>query len=113
MKLIENLNRKEFRPKNQYQKLTLLKYIKLSKKMTKILLSLCALTCLSWTIYPFTVEAEYVLPIAAWMPFNTSCSPNFEIAFVYESVATIIGGITDLNTDCLIAGNFFQSRNWT
>lgn len=104
MHLIKNLNRKEFRPKNAQQEYILMKYIKLSKKMTKTLLTLCALTCLSWTIYPFTVDGDRSLPIAAWMPFNTTTSPHFEIAFIYESVATIIGGITDLNTDCLIAG---------
>lgn len=109
MKLVEALKCKEFRTKNSQQISILLKYIKLSKRMTKTILCLCVLTCFFWTIYPFTVEGEYILPIAAWMPFNTSCSPNFEIAFVYESVATVIGGITDLNSDCFIAGNWIFS----
>lgn len=110
MKLVEALKCEEFRTKNSEQIGILLKYIKLSKSMTKTILCLCVLTCFFWTIYPFTVEGEYILPIAAWMPFNTSRSPNFEIAFVYESVATVIGGITDLNTDCFIAGKSSFSK---
>lgn len=106
MTLVKSLNRKEFKPKNNQQKQTLEKYVRLSQKMSTTLLSLCACTCILWTIYPFTVEGDYILPIAAWMPFNTSSSPNFELAFIYESVGTIIGGLTDLNTDCLIAGKY-------
>lgn len=104
MNLIKNLNRREFRPKNSHQKVILLHYIKLSKNMSVTLLCLCVLTCFFWTISPFTVDEEYLLPIAAWIPFKTNYSPNFEFAFAYESVATVIGGITDLNVDCLIAG---------
>lgn len=105
LKLINDLNRDEFRPKNPNQTKILVEFIKLSKNASKLTLVLCCITCLIFTIYPFTDQDEKnKFPIPAWMPFNTSSSPNFEIAFVYEAVATVIAGITDINMDFFIIG---------
>nr|ALR72581.1 odorant receptor OR38 [Colaphellus bowringi] len=63
----------------------------------------CIFTCTFWAICPFTEDVAS-LPIAAWIPFKTDSSPSFELAFAYEIIATVIGGITDLNADCFMAG---------
>nr|XP_023019617.1 odorant receptor Or1-like [Leptinotarsa decemlineata] len=104
LKLANLINRKEFKPKSDVQLLILKEYIKTSKVISGLMYGGCIFTCVFWAIYPFTEDGDVFLPIAAWIPFKTNTSPSFEIVYVYEIIATVIGGLTDLSADCLIAG---------
>ncbi|CAG9830373.1 unnamed protein product [Diabrotica balteata] len=63
----------------------------------------CTMTCSFWGVYPYTDENGPFLPIAAYIPINTTDSTTFGFVYAYEIIATLIGGYTDLSSDCLIA----------
>uniref|UniRef100_A0A310S9J6 Odorant receptor n=1 Tax=Chrysomela lapponica TaxID=153811 RepID=A0A310S9J6_CHRLA len=103
--LLESTNRKEFRPKNRQQRSILRHFIRTMRTISLLMYGGCLFTCAFWAISPFTDEDGPYLPIAAWVPFEPSKGTiYFEIVFAYEILATIVGGITDMSADCLIAG---------
>ncbi|XP_056644738.1 uncharacterized protein LOC130450387 [Diorhabda sublineata] len=101
--LADKINREEFQPKSLKQAKCLKKYISLSKIISFSLYTGCTLTCGFWSIYPYTEEDGPFLPIAAYVPFNTSNSRVFGLVYAYEIIATLIGGYTDLSVDALMA----------
>ncbi|XP_057666239.1 odorant receptor 46a-like [Diorhabda carinulata] len=101
--LADKINREEFQPKSSKQAKCLKKYISLSKIISFSLYTGCTLTCGFWSIYPYTEEDGPFLPIAAYVPFNTSNSRVFGLVYAYEIIATLIGGYTDLSVDALMA----------
>ncbi|XP_050499176.1 odorant receptor Or1-like [Diabrotica virgifera virgifera] len=103
LNLTAKINRKEFQPKSEKQKKFLRKYVKLSKMMSIGLYAGCTMTCSFWGVYPYTDENGPFLPIAAYIPINTTDSTTFGFVYAYEIIATLIGGYTDLSSDCLIA----------
>ncbi|CAH1173780.1 unnamed protein product [Phaedon cochleariae] len=103
--LLESTNREEFRPKNQQQKYILREHINTMNIISLLMYGGCIFTCAFWAICPFTEKNGPYMPIAAWMPFDTSKeSTYFGVIFAYEIIGTVIGGLTDLSADCLITG---------
>ncbi|CAH1109886.1 unnamed protein product [Psylliodes chrysocephalus] len=102
-KLINCLNQPIFQPQSDKQRTTLTNYIKLSKFASFSFLTAGVLTCIFWATYPFT-EDELKLPLAGWFPFDTTVSPNFELAYTYQCMATTLNGITIISIDTLWAG---------
>ncbi|KAJ8937123.1 hypothetical protein NQ318_012981 [Aromia moschata] len=101
--LIRSIDREEFQPKSIGQYETLKGYILFSKAISKTFLGACIVTCLFWSTYPFTAEGELSLPLAGWFPFDTSYSPNFEIAFLYQAVCSTINGLSNISLDTLMS----------
>ncbi|RZC38123.1 7tm 6 domain containing protein [Asbolus verrucosus] len=58
-----------------------------------------------WSLFPIldkTVK-DYRLPFLAWYPYNTKISPQYELTYFYQAVATIFLATVNVNLDTLIA----------
>ncbi|KAJ8929128.1 hypothetical protein NQ314_018213 [Rhamnusium bicolor] len=102
--VINSINRMEFQPKNINQYSTLNGYIQDSKTISKTFLSACVVTCSFWGLYPFTEKGDIFLPLARWFPFDTSYSPAFEIAYIYQVFGSMLNGLTNITMDTFMSG---------
>lgn len=102
-RLIKTIRRAEFLPKTETQYQILKKYIYKSKVITTVFLIACFATCSSWGLYPFT-DNEVSLPLAGWFPWQTKESPNFELTYIYQIIATTINGLANISIDTFISG---------
>lgn len=105
-KLINSINRNEFKPKNQEQYNILIKDIKTSKIITKLFLFAGFATCALWAIFPFLDKSEesVKLPLSGWFPFDTTKSPVFEYAFLYLTVGALINALGNISIDTFLSG---------
>ncbi|CAG9864932.1 unnamed protein product [Phyllotreta striolata] len=101
MKLLAQIDKREFRPKSQHQKNILESNIKAANVIALIVYSGCFVTVLFWVISA-VIGDEVSLPVPSYIPFELTSTPVFVITFIYESIATLIGGFSNLSADCLM-----------
>lgn len=102
--LISSLNRNEFKPRSIYQREILISYIKTSKFVTILLISVSSLVCCFWCVYPLTTENGPFLPMAAYIPYKTEHPVIFALTYIAESIGIIVSAWCCLPTDGLITG---------
>nr|XP_015839882.1 PREDICTED: uncharacterized protein LOC663463 [Tribolium castaneum] len=105
-RLINSINREEFQPKNQEQYNFLINDIRTSKTVTILFLLAGFATCALWAIFPFLDKTEKTvkLPLSGWFPFDTTKSPVFECAFVYQTVGALVNGLGNISIDTFLSG---------
>ncbi|RZC42373.1 7tm 6 domain containing protein [Asbolus verrucosus] len=103
--LMVTLNCDLFQPKNLHQK----KMIQPSITNWKLIVVMLWLFCGGWLIFcclfPILDKTvyEYRLPFLSWYPYNTKTSPQYEMTYLYQSVAINFLAAVNGNIDCLIA----------
>lgn len=62
------------------------------------------LTLTLWSVFPILDKSVqfYRLPFAAWYPYNTKKSPNYEITYLYQVISIWVLSTANLNMDTLI-----------
>ncbi|XP_044258923.1 odorant receptor Or1-like [Tribolium madens] len=105
-RLIDSINREEFRPKNQEQYEYLVNDIRSSRLVTILFLFAGFATCALWAIFPFLNKKEKTvkLPLSGWFPFDTTKFPIFEFAFVYQTVGALVNGLGNISIDTFLSG---------
>ncbi|XP_063912003.1 odorant receptor Or1-like [Zophobas morio] len=107
-RLINSLNREEFKPKNQQQYNLLMEDVQMSRILTKIFLIMCVATCVLWGVFPLLDkdggEETTELPLSGWFPFDTQKSPIFECVYVYLTMGAMINGLANVSMDTFLSG---------
>ncbi|KAG5896323.1 hypothetical protein JTB14_030527 [Gonioctena quinquepunctata] len=107
--LEHTINRKEFQPKSQHQRLILEKYVRRSKTITIVFWLACLATCSFWTVDPF-LEDGVTLPLPGWFPFDVDTRLGYVIAFSYQISAATMNGIVIIGMDTLMADKIASER---
>lgn len=105
LNLLNSLNRDIFLPRNERQTKILANEMKFSVFYYKMFISMCVATVTLWCIFPLIDKKETMeLPLSAWYPFSTDSSPVFEIIFIYQIIAVMIDGLTNVTLDMVTSG---------
>lgn len=102
--LLRSINKKEFQPKNMRQCKALENYVQNSKLISKVFLMACVVTCAFWGVYPYVDDGDFHLPLPGWFPFDTSSSPWFDVAYVYQVVGSTVNGLVNVSLDTFMSG---------
>lgn len=107
---LNNLNQKEFIPKNKTEKDLLEKQVNAGKTNFYLFFVLATTTVTLWLIYPFVDSTGKIeeLPLKAWFPFDTREAPIFQIICAYQAVAVMVSALTDASMVTLV-GMFMAS----
>nr|AJO62236.1 olfactory receptor OR17 [Tenebrio molitor] len=98
-RLLVTLNSDMFQPTNDQMSL-ILPELNSWKLMYKFFCICAAVTVAFWLLVPmFQVRR---LPFLAWYPFDAKISPNYEIAYVHQSISVSYISISNVHVDTLI-----------
>lgn len=103
--LMITLNGPRFQPKNRRQKQLIEPNLKFWKLIYNIYWIMSGGAIFLWATFPILDKSvkDHRLPFMAWYPFDTTVSPNYEIAYVYQIIGVIFVASSTLGVDTLIA----------
>ncbi|RZC37189.1 7tm 6 domain containing protein, partial [Asbolus verrucosus] len=103
--LMTTINSDLFQPKSTHQRSLIQPNINAWKTIV-LTFWIFAFGCLFlWSLFPIldkTVK-DYRLPFLAWYPYNTRTSPQYELTYLYQTVAINFLAMVNVNIDGLIA----------